>query len=387
MLTLSCITKFHAFQVAEQLQKNNQLERFYTTYAAQKNPFWKRFLKRLDDEEISPDRLRTNISLAIAKKILPGPNWYWNQQFDKWVAHNLLRENFDVFMGWSGMSLMALQTAKKLGKKSILVRSSAHIAIQNSILQEEYKQFGQTFSIPKKEIQTELQEYDITDYIEVPSTFAYNSFIEQGVRPDKLLLHPLGVSLKRFNPTGIINIPREHIIQVIYLGNLSLQKGVQYLFMAARQFARKDPTFQFHFIGQLMPEIQTWLNQNGLPDNCRLHGFVPQHQLNQMLRPGAIGVVPTLHDGFSQVIPQMLACHMPVVATPNCMAPDVIVDGENGFIVPARSPGAIVDKLQQLKDDPDLFAQMSRRARTSVLSEFSWEHYGQILSAFVREIA
>jgi len=387
MLILSCITKFHAFQVAEQLQKNNQLERFYTTYAAQKNPFWKAFLKRLDDEEISPDRLRTNIPLAIAKKTFPGPNWYWNRLFDQWVAHNLGGENFDVFMGWSGMSMLALQTAKKLGKKTILVRSSAHIAVQNRILQEEYQQFGQAFSIPEKEIQTELQEYEVADYIEVPSTFAYNSFVAQGIHPGKLLRHPLGVSLERFTPSGPIECSSEKTIQVIYLGNLSLQKGVQYLFMAARQFALNNRIFQFHFIGQLMPEIKTWLDQNGLPENCQLHGFIPQQQLNLLLRPGAIGVVPTLHDGFSQAIPQMLACHMPVIATPNSIAPDVIIDGENGFIVTARSPEAIVEKLQQLKDDPDLFIRMSHRARASVLNELSWEHYGQRLSAFVRGIA
>jgi glycosyltransferase involved in cell wall biosynthesis len=84
----------------------------------------------------------------------------------------------------------------------------------------------------------------------------------------------------------------------------------------------------------------------------------------------------SVHDGFGLVIAQAMAMGLPVVASANTGAAEMIVDGVHGFIVPARDPAAAAARLQQLADSSDLRHSMGRRARERVTHGFGWADYG-----------
>ena len=71
-------------------------------------------------------------------------------------------------------------------------------------------------------------EYELTDYISVPSSFARESFIKKGFNEDRILVHSLGVDLEEFK-----QIPkRDKTFRVIYAGKASFRKGFHYLLKA-----------------------------------------------------------------------------------------------------------------------------------------------------------
>jgi hypothetical protein len=97
----------------------------------------------------------------------------------------------DICIGWSGGSLEAILQAKKLGKIFVLERGSLHYNYQMKMVKDEANRQGFTFFRPNKRLvaampnynhwQRELLEYELTDYISVPSQFAVDSFLECGI--------------------------------------------------------------------------------------------------------------------------------------------------------------------------------------------------------------
>ncbi|HSV45689.1 MAG TPA: glycosyltransferase, partial [Ramlibacter sp.] len=73
---------------------------------------------------------------------------------------------------------------------------------------------------------------------------------------------------------------------------------------------------------------------------------VPEHKLPMHYAWADIFCFPTIEDGSPVVIAQALASGLPVLATTNCSAPDLIVDGQNGWVLPIRAPEAFVDRLR-----------------------------------------
>jgi starch synthase len=74
---------------------------------------------------------------------------------------------------------------------------------------------------------------------------------------------------------------------------------------------------------------------------------------------------------------------LPVIATDHSGGPDVIRDGQDGFVVPIRDADALASRLAELAGDTERRRDMGRRARERVASSFKLEHYGQRLETNV----
>jgi glycosyltransferase involved in cell wall biosynthesis len=380
---VSCIGKFHAFALAEQLQKHEILGGLYTSYAWQKNKIMRRFAGRLDKEVITSKQIHTNIPLAVLIKTIP-KEYLWIELFDRWVSHRLTtNNNYDVFIGWSGMSLHSIQTAKRNGKTTVLERGSSHIEYQNSILKEEYAKNNQKFSIDSRVIEKELQEYDECDFISIPSNFVKKTFISKGVKDEKLIVNPYGAA-SIFQKSGQVEIKSKFTI--LYLGGLTRRKGLIYLFDALNNLGIASNQFEVWFIGNVGDEIKRDVEYSR-KENWIFFGHKAQHELPSLISKCDIAVQPSIEEGLSMVIPQILGCGIPVIATTNTGGENIIRDGETGFIVPIRSPKAIAEKIQFLYENPKLLATMKKNAADSVLSGFTWDDYGQRYVHFLNQIA
>jgi glycosyltransferase involved in cell wall biosynthesis len=382
MVTISCSGKFHAFALAEQLERHGLLNALYTSYAWQKNTLFRKVARRLDKEAIPVSKIHTTIPLAVPMKLFPGNAYLWNDWFDKHVARCLGKKSGRVFIGWSGMSLQAIRKAKRLGMTAIVERGSSHIQYQDEILREEYGRFGKPFSIDKRVIAKELAEYAEADFISVPSKFAYNSFISRGIPASKLVLNNYG-----FGEPGNIQAhttPPEKF-KILYLGKLSVQKGLHYLFEALRSLPIPEKDYEVQFIGAAEPEIETLAQQQRMP-NWIFSGHINYYDLPAHLAQCSVAVQPSLQEGLSMVIPQMLAAGIPVIASTNSGGEDVIREGETGFVVPVRNPQAIAEKIMHLYHNPDRLAAMRVAASQSLHNGLSWPDYGNRYAAFIKKI-
>jgi glycosyltransferase involved in cell wall biosynthesis len=81
-----------------------------------------------------------------------------------------------------------------------------------------------------------------------------------------------------------------------------------------------------------------------------------------------------------------MACGTPVIGSTNSGAEDLFTDGVEGFIVPARDPIAIRDRVKRLLDEPDLLARMKAASLQRVQSIGGWAQYGQMCRDIYRRL-
>src|SRR5439155_16806403 len=77
-------------------------------------------------------------------------------------------------------------------------------------------------------------------------------------------------------------------------------------------------------------------------------------------------VHPSVSEGFGYVVAEAMASGIPVIVTRNTGSAELVVDGKNGYVVPARDPGAIRDRLAHLASHPAVTREMGRAARETM---------------------
>jgi glycosyltransferase involved in cell wall biosynthesis len=380
MVNVSCSTKFHAFALAEQLDRLELLNKFYTIYHQRKNHWVSQFNKRKDPEHIRLDRIHTFPVLAPLTRLRKDP-FANNTVYDKLVRRELRKDKrFKAFIGWSGMSVHSLAEVKVQGKVGILERGSCHISYQYELLVREYEMLGKVFPADHRVEEKEKQEYELADYITVPSMFAKRSFISHGFKEEKIFVNNFGVS-SFFQPVA----PRNEKFTILYVGSLTIQKGLIHLFRALKLVNIPVARFEVWFIGTIAPEIQELIPSHQ-QENWRFFGHVNHHDLPEKISRCSVMVHPSIQEGLSMVIPQVMSCGVPVIATTNTGGEDVIEDNVNGFIVPIRSPEAIADRILKLYEQKDLLREMQERALSYVNQFSTWEQYGQRYGHFINEV-
>jgi glycosyltransferase involved in cell wall biosynthesis len=72
-------------------------------------------------------------------------------------------------------------------------------------------------------------------------------------------------------------------------------------------------------------------------------------------------VFPTIQDGFAVVLAQAQAAGLPLLATTNCAGPDLIREGETGWVLPIRAPEAFAERLRRADAHREALAEVARR--------------------------
>jgi len=371
---VSSVGRFHVFDLARQMMRLGHLGKLYTTY-----PKWK--VDGLPPEKVAtfpwffvPKAFLGKLGLCRAERAF---NPIVIETFDRWLAKHI--EPCDVFHCLSGFGLQAHRAAKKrYGALTVCDRGSSHILYQEEILREEYERWRVPFRpFDRRIVERELQEYEECDLITVPSTFALRSFVERGVPEGKLAKLAYGVDLHMFHP-----VPKEdNVFRVIYVGAMSLQKGVPYLLEALATL--QLPKFEIWLIGGLTDEIKPFFKK--YEGRFRYLGVIPQTKLYQYYSQGSVFAIASLQEGLALVQAQAMACGLPVIATKNTGAEDLFTDGIEGFIVPIRSPEAIREKVVYLYEHPEVREEMARAALKRVKSMGGWNEYGKKAAAIYKE--
>lgn len=381
-VALSTPGKFHTFDLARELFAQDALAGICTGYP--------RF--KLRNEGLPAELIRTFPWFTAPYMALKWrdrlPRWLvadWEiliaETFDAWMTRAL--PECDVFVGLSGTALNTGRRVQQRGGRYVCDRGSSHIRFQDQILREEHDRWATPFSgVDPRVIAREEAEYAAADCITVPSGFVRDSFIRQGVAPDRLRQLPYGVNLSRFQPTGA---PEADRFDVLFVGGMSLRKGVQYLVQAYTRL--NHPAKSLTFVGSPSPVLIENLSRRGLwPADARVVGHVPQPELKHLMSKSHVMVLPSLEEGLAMVMAQAMACGCPVLASEHTGARDLFTDGEEGFIVPVRDVDALAQRLQQLADDAPLRERFSKHALARVKSLGGWSDYGQRALQTYREL-
>jgi glycosyltransferase involved in cell wall biosynthesis len=261
------------------------------------------------------------------------------------------------------------------------VRGSAHIRTQKQILDDESARTGVKLERPGKWIvEREEREYRLCDRLLVLSSFAYRSFTDQGIPASKLALVPLGVDTRAFRPSKeVLERRRRRILAgepltVMFTGTVNYRKGLYDFEKIIR--ALDSRRFRFQVIGSVTPEGKRLADT--LPSSVQFVPRQPQAKLPEWYAGGDLFLFPTIEDGFAVVLAQAFAGALPILTTTNCAGPDIIRNGETGWVLPIRDPEAFIDRMRWCDEHRDLLANMVDR----IYDEFSSRSWNDVAADF-----
>ena len=162
---------------------------------------------------------------------------------------------------------------------------------------------------------------------------------------------------------------REPVIGTI--GNLYPVKGHTYLLQAVKEVVKLFPQSIFLFAGRgaLLNKLQEEAAQLNIKGNVKFIGF--REDVPQLLRVMDIFVLPSLYEGLPVSLLEAMASGKPAIATYVGGNSEVLIDGETGFLVPARDPVSLSEKIISLLRDEGLAKRMGEAGRLRVEKEFS----------------
>ncbi len=165
----------------------------------------------------------------------------------------------------------------------------------------------------------------------------------------------------------------DHAFVVGIVARLSAQKAHEVLFEAFATLARSHPDARLVVIGDgdRRAELRKIAEEVGIEDRVRFTGV--RRDVGALLPAFDVSVLSSVHEGVPLTVIESMAARVPVVATDCGALRDLIIDGEQGFVVPVKDSAALARCLRVLADDSVLRDRQGEAARKRAEEYFSIE--------------
>ena len=208
--------------------------------------------------------------------------------------------------------------------------------------------------------------------------------VNLGINENKVIVVPNGVDTEKFKPRGkenardLLNLPQDKNI-ILFVGALRSIKGVDYLIEAAKKFVGANT--ELYMVGRddgLKKSLVKMAQERKIIDFIKFIGPVNHEDIPLWISASDILVLPSLSEGRPNVILEALACEVPVVATDVGGIPELMINGETGYLVPAKNPPELSEKINKLLEDENLRKKMGKIGRQSITQRgLTWEAHAK----------
>jgi colanic acid/amylovoran biosynthesis glycosyltransferase len=159
--------------------------------------------------------------------------------------------------------------------------------------------------------------------------------------------------------------------RLVCVGRLSEQKGHMLLLAAMRRAFDRHCVFDLVLAGdgELRGAVEERVRALGLQSRVRITGWISSAAVRHELEAARALVLPSLAEGLPVVIMESMALRRPVISTYVAGIPELVRDGESGWLVPAGDVDALADAIVEcLGASGDALVRMGAAARESVLA-------------------
>ena len=226
--------------------------------------------------------------------------------------------------------------------------------------------------------------------VRVISHAIFNQVQEQGIPEFKIRLVSLRVDLNLFNPDSFPSVSDSEsesdtegngdkmgIIKIGYLGRLVDGKGLEDLLLAISRLCQGyggQANLKVLIFGEgpLEKKLKKMADNLKIIDKIEWRGFVSYGKVPQALSEIDIFVYPSWHEGFGRSIMEALAMEKAVIATKVGGIPDLIKDGDTGFLVEPHNSEALALKIKELLNNKELREKLGKAGREWVSKNFEW---------------
>jgi alpha-maltose-1-phosphate synthase len=166
-------------------------------------------------------------------------------------------------------------------------------------------------------------------------------------------------------------------------GRITRQKGLHLLLIAALKI---DPSYQLVIVASSPDTPEIGAEVAGLAERVRaergnlvwIDRFLPLEELIHLHSSAAVFVCPSIYEPFGLVNLEAMACETAVVASRVGGIPEIVVDGETGYLVnyeaehPESFTPALAARVEELLSDPAAATRMGKAGRARAIQDFSW---------------
>lgn len=159
-----------------------------------------------------------------------------------------------------------------------------------------------------------------------------------------------------------------------YIGRFEEIKGVMNFVKAIPLMLRRAAKAKFLIggDGSQRDEIEKEIKQANLGDKVTLTTWIPHDKLPQYLNEIKLLVIPSYTEVGPQILFEAMACGTPVLVTSVGVVPDVVKDGETGFILQGNTPECITESVIRALANPKL-NEIAKKARRLVEERYTYE--------------
>jgi glycosyltransferase involved in cell wall biosynthesis len=142
--------------------------------------------------------------------------------------------------------------------------------------------------------------------------------------------------------------------RMVCVGRLCEQKGQLLLVKAAHMLAEKDIDFEIVLAGdgEMRAEIEHLIDLYALRSHITITGWISSDQVREQLLQARALVLPSFAEGLPVVIMEALACRRPVLTTYVAGIPELVRNGECGWLIPAGDVGELAKAMELLLAAP-----------------------------------
>ena len=210
---------------------------------------------------------------------------------------------------------------------------------------------------------------------------------KEKINPGKIIVIQNGVE-KPFVPKkketiewkNKFNIPNNATI-ISTAASLTKKKGIPYLIKAFELAANEYSDIHLIIAGKGPLECQLKELSKQQKNKDRIHFVGFQNNINFLLSATDIFVLPSLWEGMPNAILEAMSFGIPVIATNVGGTPEIIKDGENGFLIPPENEYAIYEKIKYCLENQEKIKIIGLNAKKETENKFSIEKMVKKLEA------
>ena len=175
---------------------------------------------------------------------------------------------------------------------------------------------------------------------------------------------------------------------VLFLGRLGKRKGTYDLLSAIKKIDSKLNTdICFYLCGDgEVEEVQKKIVELGLSHRIKHVGWMEKAEKDALYPNIMLNVLPSYNEGLPMSILETMAFGIPNISTKIASIPEVLKDGENGYLIEPGDVDGLANRLLELCSNATLRSEFSNKGYTFVCENFSLKKNLEILKSFYSEL-
>ena len=163
--------------------------------------------------------------------------------------------------------------------------------------------------------------------------------------------------------------------------------GVEYLIRAIPHIAKIRQDFRVFIAGAGdQRPYRNLARELGVAEYIEFMGAIPQQEVPEYLRSLDIFIMPSLSESFGVAALEAEAVGVPVIATGIGGIPEVVQDGETGFLIEQKNPEALADVILKLLEDEKLRKRMGQKGCQFVKERYDWSNNLDQIESLYQEL-